>query len=90
MKNYYEFDNLIDDGETFEFFNSLSYDTLKKALNNSFTYIEDYLNNFADVFKNIFNGYDYDEFYYSCMALIEELNDIKIILNILKGRDNHE
>ena len=90
MKNYYEFNNLIDDGETFDFFNSLSYDTLKKSLDNSFTYIEDYLTNFADVFKNIFNDYDYDELYYSCLALIEELNDIKIILNILKGRDNHE
>ena len=39
------------------------------------------------MFKYIFNDFDYDEFYYSCLSLIDELNDIKIILNILKGRE---
>ena len=44
----------------------------------------------SNVFKAIFNGQDYDEFYYSCLSLIEQLNNIKIIFNILKDRDKNE
>ena len=71
MNNYYEFTNLIDDKESFEYFNSLS------RIN---------LNNYANIFKILFQDNDYSEFYYSCKSLIEEINDIKIILNILKSR----
>ena len=90
MYNYYEFTNLYDDTESFIFFDSLSNNDLKNILNENFNYIESYLNNYADVFKTIFKNKDYDEFYYSCKSLIEDLNDIKIILNILKKRDSHE
>ena len=86
MNNYYEFTNLIDDKESFEYFNSLSSSILKNILNDNFNYIESNLNNYADVFNILFKGYDYSEFYYSCKSLIEEINDIKIILNILKSR----
>ena len=88
MNNYYEFNNLSIDKESFEYFNSLSTIILNTYLNDTFNYIESYLNQFSFVFKTIFNGSDYDEFYYSCLSLIEELNNIKIILNILKDRDN--
>ena len=74
MNNYYEFTNLIDDKESFEYFNSLSNNILKNILNDSFNDINSYLNY-------------YDEFYYSFKSLSECLNDIKIILNILKERD---
>ena len=89
MSNYYEF-NYTDDKESFEYFNSLSTNILKNILNENFDYIESFLEVFSNVFKAIFNGTDYDEFYYSCKSLIEELNDIKIILNILKERDINE
>lgn len=85
MNNYYEF-NLIDDKESFEYFNSLSDNILKNILNDSFNDIDNYLNYYADTFKIIFNGLDYDEFYYSFKLLAEYLNDIKIILNILIER----
>ena len=88
MTNYYKFNNLSDDKESFEYFNSLPTNILNTYLNNNFDYIESYLEEFSNVFKVIFNGTDYDEFYYSCNSLIEELNNIKIILNILKDRDN--
>ena len=86
MNNYYEFTNLIDDKESFEYFNSLSNSILKNILNDSFNDIDSYLNYYADTFKIILNGLDYDEFYYSFKLLAEYLNDIKIILNILLER----
>ena len=89
MNNYYEF-NYTDDEESFEYFNSLSTNILKNILNENFNYIESFLEEFSNVFKAIFNKNDYDEFYYSCKSLIEELNGIKIILNILKERDINE
>ena len=85
MNNYYEFTTLINDEDSSSYFNLLPSDTLKRILNEIFVYIESYLKNYSNVFKYIFN--DYDEFYYSCLSLIDELNDIKIILNILKGRE---
>ena len=87
MNNYYEFD-YNNDKESFEYFNSLSTNFLNTYLNDCFDYIESYLKEFANVFKIIFDNQDYDEFYYSCKSLIEELNNIKIILNILKDRNN--
>ena len=89
MNNYYEF-NYNEDRESFEYFNSLSNNVLKNILDNNFNYIEFYLKEFANVLKKLFNGNDYDEFYYTCLSLVEELNDIKIILNILKVRDKNE
>lgn len=90
MKNYYEFTKLNEDRESFQYFNFLSDEFLKNILNNSFNYIDNTINDYANIFKIIFNDKDYDEFYYSCLSLCEELNDIKIILNILKDRDNNE
>ena len=89
MNNYYEF-NYNEDRESFEYFNSLPINVLNTYLNDNFNYIEFYLKEFSNVFKKIFNGNDYDEFYYICKSLINELNDIKIILNILKVRDKNE
>ena len=89
MNNYYEF-NYIEDKESFEYFNSLPINVLNTYLNDNFNYIEFYLKEFSNVFKKVFNGNDYDEFYYICKSLINELNDIKIILNILKEKDKNE
>lgn len=90
MNNYYEFTKINEDRDSFRYFNSLSDKTLKNILNNSFNYIDDTINNYANIFKIIFNEKDYDEFYYSCLSLCEELNDIKIILNVLEDRSNNE
>ena len=90
MNNYFEFTNFVEDKDSFECFNSLSSNTLNTHLDASFIFIENYLDYFASFFKDTFNGSDYDEFYYSCKALIEELNDIKIILNIMRKRDKDE
>ncbi len=89
MNNYYEF-KYNEDRESFEYFNSLPINVLKNILNENFNYIETSLINYANVFKEIFESKDYDEFYYTCLSLVEELNDIKIIINILKDRDKNE
>lgn len=88
MNNCYNFTKLIDDGESFKYFNSLSNNDLNFILNSSFDNIDYMINNYASIFRFIFNGDDYDEFYYSCKALSEELNNIKIIINILKTRND--
>ena len=88
MNNYYEFNKLIEDNESFEYFGSLSTDNLKIILNEYFNNIDTYLTLYSSVFKDLFNGSDYDEFYYSCLSLVEELNDVKIILNILKDKND--
>lgn len=90
MNNYFKFTNFAEDKESFECYNSLSSNILNTHLDASFIYIENYLNYFASVFKDIFKGSDYDEFYYSCKILIEELNDVKIILNIIMERDKND
>lgn len=90
MNNYFEFTNFVEDKDSFECFNFLSSNTLNTHLDASFIFIENYLDYFASFFKDTFNETDYDEFYYSCKALIEELNDIKIILNIMRKRDKDE
>ena len=43
---------------------------------------------FVEILKAIFNGDDYDEHYYLLKSLSEELNDIKIILNMLGDKNN--
>lgn len=90
MNNYYKFTKLTEDRESFQYFNFLSNKILKNILDDSFNYIDNTINNYANIFKVIFNDYDYNEFYYSCKFLSEELNNIKIILNILKDRSNND
>lgn len=90
MNNYYKFTKLTEDGESFQYFNSLSNKILKNILDDSFNYIDNTINNYANIFNTIFNEKDYNEFYYSCLSLCEELNDIKIIINILKDRSNND
>ncbi len=90
MNNYYEFNNLFEDGVTMDTFCAFSYKTLKKKLNDSFSELEESLEEFANVFKDIFKGRDYDEFYYKALSLLEVINDIKIILNILKDIELNE
>ena len=87
MNNYYEFTKLEEDGLTIDIYSALSKERLKNILDASFNDIENYLNDFANTFKSVFKGKDYDEYYYHAKALIEELNDIKIILNILAERN---
>lgn len=89
MNNYYNFNfkQKYFDRDTIKFYKSLSSKDLKVFLNESFNYIEYFLNYFSNVFKQIYKGKDDDEFYYTCQSLIEELHDVKIILNILKERE---
>lgn len=90
MNNYYEFTKYDEDGFAMDIFNGLSNDKLKSILDDYFNEIEYFLDLFADTFKNVFNGSDYDEFYYQSKSLVEQINDIKIMINILKGRDMDE
>ena len=90
MNNYYEFTKYDEDGIAMDIFNGLSNDKLKSILDDYFNEIEYFLDLFADTFKNVFNGSDYDEFYYQSKSLVEQINDIKIMINILKGRDMDE
>lgn len=89
MKNYYEFKNLNYEKESINFYKSLSTKDLKTLLDKNFNYIEYYLFYYAEILKALFNDSDYNEHYYMMKALVEELNNIKIILNILKGRNNN-
>lgn len=90
MKNYYEFENLNYEKESINFYESITTYELKNHLDKEFNNIEYYLVYYAEFFKTIFTGSDYYEHYYVMKALEEELNNIKIILNILKGRDTNE
>ena len=90
MKNYYEFEILNYENESIDFYKSIATKELKKQLNNYFNDIEYYTNYYAEVLKSIFEDSDYNEHYYTMKALQEELNNIKIILNILKGRDKYD
>ena len=90
MNNYYEFTKLIEDGESIDIYSSASNQKLKEILNDIFNDIDYRTDEAAKAFKIFFKGRDYDEYYYSMMVLLEELNDIKIILNILKERDINE
>lgn len=89
MKNYYEFDKLNYDIESINYFKSIPKLYLKAILNDNLNNIDYYLNYLSKLLKDIFNGYDYDEHYYLLKSLSESINDIKIILNILKG-DNDD
>ena len=90
MINFYEFTRLFDDKDSFNYFNSLSDIKLKNSLIECFDNVENYLKYYSIVFKDIFKGTDYDEFYYSCKNLLEDLNNIKIVLNILYKRNNND
>ena len=90
MKNYYEFEILNYENESIDFYKSIDTKELKKQLNNYFNDIEYYMNYYAEVLKSIFEDSDYNDHYYTIKALQEELNNIKIILNILKGRDKYD
>ena len=90
MNNNYEFTKLIENGLTIDFYCSISKEKLKKLLDDYFNEIETCLNDFAKTFKLLFKGKDYDEYSYQAKALIETLNDIKIILNILDDISKNE
>ena len=90
MKNYYEFNKLINDGESINFYSSLSREELIKYLNLEVDDIDYYLNYYSELFKTFFNGKDYDEHYYLFKSLLKCLNNIKIILNLLKGKDSND
>ncbi len=78
------FDYYID--EAFNYYNSLSEHELINQLNDGLDNLNSNLNYYAKLLKEIFDGRDYDEHYHNMKSLSEELNDIKIILNILKER----
>ena len=88
MINYYKFSNIKEDyNDAFKYYNSFNTNELKKHLDDMLMWMEDNLNECADTFKIIFNGLDDDDYYYICKCLSEDINNIKIILNILKYRD---
>ena len=67
-----------------------NYNALIDGIDDYFNEIETCLNDFAKTFKMLFKGKDYDEYSYQAKALIETLNDIKIILNILDDISKNE
>ena len=85
MKNYYYFD-LKHDNESIKYHDSLSKSDLIERLNDEMENIDYYLNYYAKFLRKYFQGSDYDEHYYLMKSLSEGLNNIKIILNILKGK----
>lgn len=82
MNNYYEFTKFDEDGFAMDIFNAMSDERLKGIL-------DDYFNELA-AYLALFKGKDYDEFYYQAKSLLEQINDIKIILNILLERSMDE
>lgn len=90
MNNYYEFTKFDEDGFAMDIFNAMSDKRLKEILDNYFNEINDYLALFIDTFKFLLKEKNYDEFYYQAKYLLEQINDIKIILNILLERSTDE
>ncbi len=89
MINYYKFSNIKDDyNDIFNYYNSFPKKELEKHLDDILMWMEDDINECADTFKTIFKGLDYDEYYCICKCLTENINEIKIILNILKHKEN--
>lgn len=83
MRNYF-LTKVFDDKETYNFFKSLSKKELKELLSMKLEDINDYLVYYSKLLKIIFNGTDYNEHNCNLKSLSEEVNDIKIILNILE------
>ncbi len=90
MNNYYEFSNFDEDRFAMNIFNFMTDKQLMSILDDYFNEIDNYLDLFANTFKSLFNGKDYDEYYYQAKSLVESINDIKIILNILIERKMNE
>ena len=88
MNNYYKFSKIINDKDSVKYYSSLPTNVLNDILNASFDNIDYYLNYYAEILRATLNSNDYDEHYYLLKSLSEELNDIKIILNILG--DNYD
>lgn len=88
--NYYEFTNFIEDGFAMDIFNGMSNERLKNILDNYLNEIDYFLDLFADTSKSVFKEKDYDVFYYQSKSLIGQINDIKIIINILAERNKNE
>lgn len=86
MENYY-FYKIDECDEAIDFYNYLSNDELLSMLNSEFEEIDCNLTYYANLLREIFNGLDYDEHYYNLISLSEALNNIKIILNILRDRN---
>ena len=87
-ENYYqfEFDNEVTDDETISYFDSLSESQLINLLNYEFDDIDFDLRYYATIIDSILDRTDYNEHYYRLMCLTEELNNIKIMLTILKEK----
>lgn len=90
MNNYYNFTKLIEDGNSYNIYDVMSNDKLIEILDGFFNDIDNDISYAAKTFKMLFKGRDYDEFYYSLMELLENINDIKIIINILGSRQENE
>lgn len=88
--NYYNFE--FDDSRTTDdvvgFYESLPTNELIKMLNSMLDDIDFDINYYAKFLDNLFQGIDYNEHYYRLICLSEDINSIKIILTILKGKDN--
>lgn len=85
MINYYEFTKLNEDIESINFYNSISKKELTNILDTTLNNIDYYLNYYAEFLNCSFKGSDYHEHYYLMKSLSEDINNIKIILNILKN-----
>lgn len=89
MKRY-TYTTFNENEESFEFYKTLSKKELVQIMNMKFDEINHNLIYYADFLKEIFKGADYDEHYYNLLSLCEEISDIKIIVNILKGNRYHD
>lgn len=89
MKRY-TYTTFNENEELFEFYKTLSKKELVQIMNMKFDEINHNLIYYANLLKEIFKEADYDEHYYNLLSLCEEISDIKIIVNILKGNRYHD
>lgn len=82
MKNY--FTTFDKNKESLKFYKNLSKKELIQILNMKFDNINDNVSYYAKLLKQIFKGSDYDEHYYNLLSIVEDVSDIKIIVDILK------
>lgn len=88
MENYF-FDTFNNNEESHEFYSTLSKKELVQILNMKFDEINCNLFYYANLLKQILKGLDYDEHYYNLLSLVEDISDIKIIVDILKDGKYH-
>ena len=90
--NYYDFlfDNSLINKSKLDYYESLSSNQLLEELNIKFDSIDYDLRYYSKIIDYVLKGQSHEEHYYRILGISEDINNIKIILTILKDKDFDE